>query len=126
MSTLYLGTDSETLAGKLAELLQAKDRDPFIPVTIVLPNRYLGKWLKLWLARRLGLAFNLRFLYLENALWEWLRSVDPRSHPSEPELLDQDRHRLMGLARPWEENAGPELPGVPAAWQRANPATAPS
>lgn len=120
MSTLYLGTDSETLAGKLAELLQAKDRDPFIPVTIVLPNRYLGKWLKLWLARRLGLAFNLRFLYLENALWEWLRSVDPRSHPSEPELLDHDSYRLMVLALLWEENAGPELAAVQGYVQRAS------
>src|SRR5260370_5500716 len=109
MSTLYLGTDSETLAGKLAELLQAKDRDPFIPGTIVLPNRYLGKWLKLWLARRLGLAFNLRFLYLENALWAWLRSLHPRSHPSEPELLDHDSYPPMRLARLWEDTAGPEL-----------------
>ena len=112
MSTLYLGTDVDALAGKLAEHLQTKDRDPFHPATIVVPNRYLGKWLRLWLARRLGLAFNLRFLYLENALWEWLRRVDPRQHSSEPELLDHDSYRLMILSILWEENAGPELAGV--------------
>src|SRR5690242_14054256 len=109
MSTLYLGTDVDALAGKLAELLDAKERDPFIPATVVVPNRYLGKWLRLWLARRLGLAFNLRFLYLENALWEWLRRVDPREHSSEPEVLDHDSYRLMILSLLWEENAGPEL-----------------
>src|SRR6516165_1690349 len=102
MSTLYLGTDVDALAGKLADHLQRKDRDPFHPATIVVPNRYLGKWLKLWLARRLGLAFNLRFLYLENALWEWLRGVDPRQHPCEPELLDHDSYRLMILSLIWE------------------------
>jgi exonuclease V gamma subunit len=123
MSTLYLATDVDALAGKLAEHLEAKDRDPFVPATIVVPNRYLGKWLRLWLARRLGLAFNLRFLYLENALWEWLRRVDPRQHSSEPELLDHDSYRLMILSILWEDNADPKLAAVQGYVRTAGPAT---
>jgi exonuclease V gamma subunit len=109
MSTLYLATDANPLTGKLAELLERESRtaDLFVPVTIVVPNRYLGQWLRLRLARDLGVAINFRFLYLENALWELLRAVDPRPHPSTPELLDDDHYRLMVLSALWED--GPAL-----------------
>jgi exonuclease V gamma subunit len=109
MSTLYLATDADRLAAQLVELLDRESQaaDLFAPVTIVVPNRYLGQWLRLRLARQMGIAVNLRFLYLENALWELLRAVDPREHPSPPELLDHDHYRLMVLALLWED--GPEL-----------------
>lgn len=100
MGTLYLATDPIPLAGKLADLLDHRNQagDPFTPVNVVIPNRYLGKWLKLWLARRHGVVINLRFTYLETALWDMLRAVDPRTHAAEPEMLDGDRYRLLVLA----------------------------
>ena len=77
MSTLYLGSDIEQLARRLAGHLDpsAGSRDFFQPVTIVVPHQAVGQWLKLWLARQQGVAINLQFLYLEKALWEML-------HPS--------------------------------------------
>ena len=50
MSVLYLGSDPDTLADRLADNLQhAKHGDFFTPLTIVVPNRFLRKWLRLHL-----------------------------------------------------------------------------
>lgn len=111
MSTLYLATDLVPLAAKLADLVdgRGRHRDPFVPATIVVPNRYLGKWLRLWLARQHGIAINLRFAFLESALWDLLRQVDPRqsmassaahgpAFAGRPDLLDASAYRLLVLA----------------------------
>jgi exonuclease V gamma subunit len=100
MSILHLGTDTEALAAALADDIDRRLRtgDCFAPIPIVVPHRYLAKWLKLWLARKLGVAVNLRWLRLESALWEGYHSVDPRSHAATPEMLDGDRYRLLVLS----------------------------
>src|SRR5262245_5368613 len=100
MSVLYLGSELESLAARMADGLEADERrgDFFAPVTVVVPNRYLRKWLRLFLARRLGLRINLRFLDLEDALWELLRELDPRQHPAAPEPLDENAYRLLVLS----------------------------
>jgi exonuclease V gamma subunit len=100
MSTVYLGTNQEQLAERMALALDeaAQSGDFFTPITVVVPNRYLGKWLRLWLTRRFGVTVNLRFLYLEKVLWELLREQDPDSTTSPPELLDHARYRLMTLS----------------------------
>src|SRR5438270_9695451 len=100
MSALYLATGQALLAERLAVLLdrQVREADAFVPAQIVVPNRYLGSWLRFWLARRHGIAVNLRFRFLEAVLWDMLRSVDPRVHQSPPELLDENTYRLLVLA----------------------------
>ena len=100
MSTLYLGSELQSLAEKLAEEIAAHERDGdfFAPVTIVVPNRSQRQWLRLWLARRTGVCINLRFRYLEEALWELLRDADPRARQATPEPLDDQAYRLMVLA----------------------------
>ncbi|MCI0641203.1 MAG: exodeoxyribonuclease V subunit gamma [Gemmataceae bacterium] len=116
MSVLYFGPEPVALAERLALDLdrQCKKADPFVPERIVVPNRNLGKWLRLWLARRNGVVVNLRFYYLENALFEMLRALDPRAYarlagsfsgtgqagslPFEPEFLDADHYRLLVLS----------------------------
>ena len=100
MSTLYLATDPVVLAVRLADLLDQEMQagNPLVPARIVVPNRHLGKWLRLWLARRQGIAINLRFVFLENVLWDMLRAVDPRAHEAQPELLDADLYRLLVLS----------------------------
>jgi exonuclease V gamma subunit len=108
MSTLYLGTDLVSLAGRLAEVLDEAVRDDcFRTVTIVVPNRNVRKWLQLWLARRDGVAINLTFDYLENVLWELLGALDPRSFPAPLELLDDEQYRLLILAPLLTEERGP-------------------
>ena len=80
MSTLYLGTSLDALAARFATLLDQSARagDFFAPATVIVPNRYVGKWLRLWLARRDGIAINLHFGYLETHIWELLKQVDGR------------------------------------------------
>ncbi len=99
MSLLTLSTDPETLAERLAERLDRHMRagDFFAPISVVVPNRYLGKWLRLALARRLGVVANLRFQYLEGALWDWFRALDPRPHPAPPEHLETESYQYLVL-----------------------------
>jgi exonuclease V gamma subunit len=100
MSVLYLGSELQSVAARMADVLIAEEGrgDFFSPVTVVVPNRYLRKWLRLFLARRLGVSINLRYLHLEDALWEWLRRLDPRQHPATPEPLDENAYRLLVLS----------------------------
>src|ERR1043166_1926482 len=100
MSTLYLGSDPCSLADRLADDLdrQTRNGDFFTPALIVVPNRYLKKWLRLRLARRLDVALNLKFQYLEDALWDLLRKVDPAPEPARPDSIDENTYRLMVLS----------------------------
>jgi exonuclease V gamma subunit len=108
MCVVYLGCDLESLAVRLADTLLSEERqgDFFAPATVIVPNRYLRKWLRLWLARRTGISINLRFPELEDGLWELLRSLDPRLHAPgtdasprmPPEPLDANTYRLLVLS----------------------------
>jgi exonuclease V gamma subunit len=60
MSTLYLGTNLHSLTGKLGEVLtESAQTDCSQATTIVVPNRNVRKWLRMWLARRDGVAIKL-------------------------------------------------------------------
>src|SRR5436190_22727112 len=111
MSTLYLGTDQIALAERLAEVLDEESRsgDVFRPATVVVPNRYLAKWLRLWLARTRGIAINLRVPYRETALWELLRRQDPRCHSEPLEVIEHEDYRLMVLSVLLDRDRRPEL-----------------
>lgn len=110
MGKLYLGTDVTTLAEQLAGVVDeaVRRRDCFVPATIVVPSPYLRKWLRLFLARRFGVAINLRFCYLEELFWELLRELDGRTHPAPLEPMPADTYRLMILAVLLDERAGGE------------------
>jgi exonuclease V gamma subunit len=135
MSTLYLSSDPRSLADKLADELdrQAKDGDFFAPATIVVPNRYLKKWLRLFLARRLGVAINLDFQYLEDALWQLLPEaqgrpalgVQPRPALGVPDAIDENIYRLMVLSVLLEED-DPDLTPLQRYLQRQDAALTPS
>jgi exonuclease V gamma subunit len=106
VSVVYFGSELQSLAAKLADQLAEQERhgDFFAPAAIVVPNRHLRKWLQLWLARRLGVCINLQFQYLEDALWELLREVDPRKHATQPESLDENAYRLLVLSALLEDD----------------------
>src|SRR5688572_3097463 len=98
MSIVTFSADPRSLADRLAADLDAhaKHGDFFAPSLIVVPNRYVRKWLRLWLARRLDVAINLDFQELEDALWLLLRELDATSPAVEP--IDENLYRLMVLA----------------------------
>jgi exodeoxyribonuclease V gamma subunit len=101
MSILYLSICEEALAETLsANLLnRAKSADWFEPATIIVPNPFVGKWLRLWLARKLGIIANIRITYrLEAEMAELLKRVDSRSHPLPLQFLNDDQYRLMVVA----------------------------
>jgi exonuclease V gamma subunit len=100
MSVLCLTTDPLSSAASLAGALERQEEkdEEFAPAQIIVPHQHLGRWLRLWLARRHGVAINLRFRFLEEVLWDMLRCVDPRVHEAPPELLDGDTYRLLVLA----------------------------
>jgi exonuclease V gamma subunit len=100
MNLLYLAPDAESLANQLAAEVRAQQTPDryFVPQTVVVPNRFVEQWLKLHLARELGVAINLRFTFLEHALWDWLRAIDPRRHDSPPELLDAQTYEVLVLS----------------------------
>src|SRR5688572_737610 len=107
MSRLYLATDPVPLAAELARAIEDQVRrgEPFATTTVVIPNRYLGKWLRLWVARQHGVAINLRFVFLESALWEMLRTLDPRFGPPRLQQLETSRPECEG----YPAIEGPEL-----------------
>src|SRR5436190_22462754 len=100
MSTLFIANDPRVLADRLADELdrQARAGDCFTPARVVVPNRYLRKWLRLHLARKFGVAINLRFEVLEPALWELLRDVDPAPNHESTQEADDNVYRLMVLS----------------------------
>src|ERR1043165_1598011 len=103
MGTLYLAADLRMLADRLAANLdgEAEAGDFFAPARIVVPNRFIRKWLKLFLARQQSIAINLHFEQLEEALWRMLGECD--SAPNPAEAIDDNVYRLMVLSVLLEE-----------------------
>ena len=100
MSILHLASDPRSLADRLADALddEAKDGDFFKPAVVVVPNRYVRKWLRIWLARKLDVAINLTYQSLEEALWQLLQQIDPEKPAVPPEAIDENIYRLMVLS----------------------------
>ncbi|MBI2804748.1 MAG: exodeoxyribonuclease V subunit gamma [Planctomycetes bacterium] len=106
MSTLYLAPDLPTLADRLADEIEhaAHSGDCFVPTSIVVANRYVRKWLRFHLARKHGVAINLNFLSLDDALWHYLQQTDPAVPTTPPEAIDDNTYRLMVLSVLLEES----------------------
>src|SRR5438552_18832101 len=98
MSTLYLGTDLDSLANRLAAVQSSAPGDFFVPVTVAASNPYMAKWLRLSLARKQGVVINVQFKRLETAMWEMLRALDRRKHDLPVELLHGNCYRVMILS----------------------------
>ena len=80
----------EALAAILAERLRADPGDPLAPEHIVVPHRTIGRWLSFELARRLGIAANLRFELPAEFAWSVMRGAVPdlpREHGFSPDQL---------------------------------------
>lgn len=105
MSQIYLSADADLLADRLLSEIEARREiaDPFEPISIVVPNRFVQQWLKFRIARAWNVAINLQFTFLEQALWDWLREIDPRPHSQPPQLLDGECYQLLVLSILWND-----------------------
>ncbi|HLO65518.1 MAG TPA: exodeoxyribonuclease V subunit gamma [Holophaga sp.] len=73
MIHLTYSNRTEALLDRLADAVRAEraGRGPWEPVHLVAPNPHLKEYMRIQLARRLGVAANLRFTFLEGA-WRGL------------------------------------------------------
>lgn len=99
-SAIYVSHALAPLAARLAvdACGQAHEhrRDPMVAATIVVPSRNVRRWVQLYLARHTGIAINLKFQYLEAALWDVLASLDPSGE--RPQRFDQQVLQSMVLS----------------------------
>jgi exodeoxyribonuclease V gamma subunit len=80
----------EILADRLADLLRSEPPRPLVQETIVIQSEGTGRWLKLALAERLGIAANMRFPFPASFVWELVARVVldvPQESPLAPEVL---------------------------------------
>ncbi len=70
--SLHSGNDLELLAARLAELMRRPLADPFGPESIVVQNRGMAVYLEQFLAVGLGIAANIRTVFLKNQVEELL------------------------------------------------------
>ena len=111
----------EVLAGELAHFMRTDPGDPIAPERIVVPHRTIGRWLSLELARRLGIAANVRYEQPAEFAWSIMRGMVPelsREQPYEPARLRWRIHDLLpGPAGETGEGAARRGPasGVPGA-----------
>jgi len=97
MTTLHYSNRTEALLERLASDVAAHraERGPWEPIAIVVPNRNVQVWLQQGLADALGIAANLRFLFLDQV---WRESLPAQERPLR--LLDRPaiQGRLLALA----------------------------
>lgn len=87
MIQLYKSHSLTTLADALVQnLSEAGPPDPLQPVTMMVPNQDSARWLRLFLARKTGMAANIRYLLPS----EWIWNVIRKTFPDLPEKLASD------------------------------------
>src|SRR5690625_2970834 len=87
MIQLYKSHSLTTLADALVQnLSEAGPPDPLQPVTMMVPNQDSARWLRLFLARKTGMAANIRYLLPS----EWIWNVIRKTIPDLPEELASD------------------------------------
>ncbi|HYF48262.1 MAG TPA: exodeoxyribonuclease V subunit gamma [Planctomycetota bacterium] len=111
-SRFLLSAEIEPLLASLLEQLASERTkvSPFEPSRIVVPSASVRDWLQREIARRQGIAIQIEFEYLENALWRTMQkySAEPQARL---EQLDHERYRMLvfALLIDPEERRRPEL-----------------
>lgn len=108
-----LKTLSESFCRSLTEMLP---EDPLDPVTVIVPNRDLSRWLSMEIARQQGVMGNIRYLLPSEWFWQRARTLFsglPQELPSDRGALkwtlfrilseDQEREKLPTTLRSWIE-----------------------
>lgn len=95
---VYGSDDLSDLSSALHDSLQKeiKEREGLYSPIVIIPNKSMETWLYLDLVRRSGIAFNLRFLFLEKLLEELLlRKFSPEIDPNSRPFLQNETRKLQ-------------------------------
>ena len=65
---LHFSNNLEHLSQYLQKQLEAPFTSPLQPISIAIPSKIMGKWLKIDLCNKLGIVANLKFTFLESLL----------------------------------------------------------
>lgn len=114
MISLFYSNHLEALVNPLSQSL--KEGDPFLTNAITVPNRNLQMWLNFQLAERLGIACNIRYQRLDEALL----GIMARDGEG---LLSHNMMRMMVIRQlsAYEDDDAPELVNLKRYLQAANP-----
>jgi exodeoxyribonuclease V gamma subunit len=99
----------EALLDALADTVGGARRSLFDPVSVIVPNPLIESFVKQGLARRLGIAANVKARFLRGFLYDIARASRP-----DVELVDRDRieGELLGLFHDPGSLSGPALGAV--------------
>ncbi|MDL2269719.1 exodeoxyribonuclease V subunit gamma [Desulfosarcina sp. OttesenSCG-928-G17] len=108
---LYFSPQLVSLAHHLKTHLETENpaRPVLSPSLVVVPTMNLSRWLKLFLSEQSGIFMNVKFLYLEEGLWQMLRALSP-DLLSDAELLDSARFRWLLFFILMGREKDPEMP----------------
>lgn len=88
----YLEELVEGLVENVRALREAGAADPFVPTTVIVPNRNIATYLKFAIARRTGVVANWQFQYLYRFFHE---ALVPQQGPAVQVLGKDDLHGLL-------------------------------
>lgn len=111
-----LKTLSESFCRSLAEALP---EDPLDPVTVIVPNRDLSRWLSMEIARQQGVMGNIRYLLPSEWFWQRVRTLFPglpKELPSDRGALKWILFRILSEDQEWEK-----LPTTLRTWLERQP-----
>ena len=99
---IFLSGHTERLANALIDGLRNDSSrpgaDPLRPARVIVPNWNLEKWLKLRIAKRVGIAANVDFKLLERGFFDLLTGVSVGPAADKRDLLDSATLQQMLLA----------------------------
>ena len=99
----------EILADRLADEMARRPGDPLAPERIVVPHPLLGRWLRLALASRLGIAAHLRIELPAEFAWSAMREAMPGLPEEQPFSPSRLRWRIFEKLTP---DASPRSPAA--------------
>ncbi len=107
---LHTGNRLDRLADRLAEVVRAPLASPFTPETVVVQSLGMARWLKLELARRLGVCAQMEFPFPRAFTERLSREMLPAAPGGEPfrrEVVQWRLFRLLGVLPETDDFAAP-------------------
>ncbi len=79
---------THSLAGEISQY-----HDPFEPVTVIVPNPYLQKWIQLKIAEIYGISINVKYHFLNDGFKKMMDHCNPQK--IKPSILEQNNIQLL-------------------------------
>ena len=88
MLRLHYANHMEALVEPLLSRIEEQQaRDPFVPISLIVPNASVAHFVRFQVAQKLGVSAHLEFHYLRRFLTEQVQEADPRIRILEAESL---------------------------------------